>query len=154
MKIAKRLRLIAVILLFCILPMACNSERPVDVIMGKWQGDPDNARNDPAIVKEAEGNPMGDFFLKAMEEFYKSLKVEITRTNISIDTQFPGEEPQKDSVVYKVISIGTGSVTIASKESGSRGGTFVITIVDHDHIRIDKAEAKGDEPAYILKRRE
>jgi hypothetical protein len=144
--------LAAVSVTVLLLPIDCSSQRTIDLIIGKWQGDPDNAKLDPTIIKEAEGNPMGEFFLKAMEEYYKSLKVEITRQSLSIDTQFPGEDPQKQTVTYSVSASGKGTVTIQSKESGARAGTLVIKIVDKDHIRITKEGAGEEEPAYILKR--
>jgi hypothetical protein len=140
----------ALLLLF---PFSCSDSRGnMDTIVGKWQGDPDNAKTDPAIKKEAENNPMGDFFLQAMEEFYKTLEVDITKNTISIESQIPGEESRSEVIQYKMISASKDTVTIKGTTEGEGSRTLVIRISDRDHIKIVAEKTDDSEPAFILKR--
>jgi hypothetical protein len=145
--------LFAISLMALTLFFACGtSVDPAVIMIGRWQGDPDNARNDPDIKKESENNPMGDFFLKAMEEFYKALEVELTSDTFAIKMQIPGEEPKRETAAYKVVSKGKDTVVIESSAKGTVGEKLVIKIVDRDHIRIASDKPSDEQPAFILKR--
>jgi hypothetical protein len=146
-------RVVGVLIFFIFFPLCCSTPvRSTEIIIGKWLGDPENARIDPEIKKEYENNPMGEFFLKAMEEFYLSLRVEITKDSLGIDMQIPGEEPRKETITYKVTATTINSVTIESTIKDIGGGKLIFTIIDRDHIKIVSFIPSDEEPAFILKR--
>ncbi len=138
-----------------LLSFSCGqSDRSKAAIIGTWQGDVESALRDPEIKKAAEGNPMGEFFLEAMGEFYASLAVEITKDTIRIRSQVPGEESRNIDFSYKVVSATDDTVTVKGFPGG--GGTasekYVVTITDKDRLRIVSEKPSDEVPPFIVKR--
>jgi hypothetical protein len=137
-----------------VLSIACQfAPGPRDTIIGKWKGDTEGAKADPGITAESENNPMGDFFLEALEQTYETLSVEMTGDEFSASIHVPGEAPVSRSFAYTILASGRKSVTIRSPGKGMSELKLVIKITDRDHIRIEPSDLLDEQFPLILERK-